>query len=482
VGDERAETYLRRVAEAELRRAGHELRRLDAEPGTGTPGAPIMEAFAVASRAQWKVVRTGRILVAAGALDRDFLHRLASEFHVAVNLRSRFLLSWDRQRGVLVPSMAEPPPPPPPTPPAPAAMVATPIGRMLRVSSDRAPSALHVLSLVRTETEAVLALAMRMHWPPDGSSADLEASGAGPQHLPYDRLSVMDEQGTRYAIRFESGGPGGGTVWRGIARLEPVPLSTVRRLDLAGNGTKLVELPFTSGAEDAPPAPAAPATTGKTGISPGERLLVLEAERILATREPRAPRERPDPAEISAVLKETGVIAQDSPLPSQLAALYRRLGGDWPTRTGPPASATATAEIPAPWASVLAGYSTPRSAEVPEVFAPVAQLLPEIDGARFALAGLSITAGESHLHVIGSGHLPTPADRYEHNWTPGFSWWLEDNAGNWHVATLTEPWSFGDGLQSFLLRLTPALDSVPGRVEVVVTGPATQIRAVVPIG
>jgi hypothetical protein len=358
-------------------------------------------------------------------------------------------------------------------------MVATPIGRMLRVCSDRAPSALHVLSLVRTETEAVLALAMRMHWPPDGSSADLEASGAGPQHLPYDRLSVMDEQGTRYAIRFESGGPGGGNR---VARYRPLGAGAFVHGPAARPGRQRYQARRAAFHLWSGGCPGRPGDDREDRISPGERLLVLEAERILATREPRAPRERPDPAEISAVLKETGVIAQDSPLPSQLAALYRRLGGDWPTRTGPPASSAATAEIPAPWASVLAGYSTPRSAEVPEVFAPVAQLLPEIDGTRFALAGLSITAGESHLHVIGSGHLPTPADRYEHNWTPGFSWWLEDNAGNWHVATLTEPWSFGDGLQSFLLRLTSALDSVPGRVEVVVTGPATQIRAVVPIG
>jgi hypothetical protein len=49
------------------------------------------------------------------------------------------------------------------------------------------------------------------------------------------------------------------------------------------------------------------------------------------------------------------------------------------------------------------------------------------------------------------------------------------------VATVTEPWSFGDGLQSFQLRLTPPLVAVTGPMELVLTGPATQIRAVVPI-
>jgi hypothetical protein len=476
VGDQRAETYLRRLAEAELRRVGRELRRLEAGPN-----GPGQEVFVVVSRAQWKVVRTGRILVAAGALDRDLLHRFGSEFHVAVNIRSRFLLNRDRRRGVLVHTMAEPSPPAPPAVPAPVEMLTTPVGRVLRVRGGRAPADLHFLGAVRTGTAAVLTVAMRMHWPSDGSSADLEASGAGPHHLPYDQLSVLDEQGTRYAIQFENSGRGGGTIWRGIARLEPVPPSTVRRLDLVGDGTKLIELLLTPRAEIAPGAPMTIAAPMTMAAPPAERLLMLEAERILATREPKAPREGPDPAEISAVLKETGLIARDSPLPSQLAALCRRLGGDWPSRSGSSASSAASAEIPAPWASVLAGYSTPRSAAVPEAFAPVAHLLPGVDGARFALAGLSMADGESHLHVIGSGRLPEPADRYEHNWTPGFSWWLRDPAGHWHVATVTEPWSFGDGLQSFQLRLTPPLVAVTGPMELVLTGPATQVRAVVPI-
>jgi hypothetical protein len=478
VGDERAEAYLRRVAEAELRRAGRELRRIEA-----APGGPGQEVFVAVSRAQWKVVRTGRILVAAGALDRDFLLRFASEFHVAVTIRSRFLLDRDRRRGVLVHSLAEPPLPAPPAAPAPAVMMTTPIGRVLRVRTGRAPADLHLLAAVRTGTEAALTVVMRMHWPPDRSSADLEASGAGPHHLPYDQLSVVDERGTRYSLQFKSGSLGRGTTWRGIARLAPVPPATVRRLDLIGDGTRLIGLSLTPGAETGLAAtPITPAATPATKIPPGERLLTVEAERILATREPRAPRERPDPAEISAVLKATGAIAAGSPLPGQLAALVRRLGGDWPAGTGPPAAPAAEiAEIPAPWSSVLAGDNAPRPAEAPEAFAPVAHLLPDVDGARFVLVGLSLTDGESHLHVIGSGRLPEPADQYEHNWTPGFSWWLRDRAGHWHVGTSVEPWPFGDGLQSFQLRLTPPLTAVTGPVELVLTGPATQIRAVVPI-
>jgi hypothetical protein len=71
VGDERVETYLRLLAEAELRRAGDELRDLDAVARPAGWSDPGPAPFAVAEGAQWKVVRAGRILVAAGALGLD---------------------------------------------------------------------------------------------------------------------------------------------------------------------------------------------------------------------------------------------------------------------------------------------------------------------------------------------------------------------------------------------------------------------------
>ena len=46
-----------------------------------------------------------------------------------------------------------------------------------------------------------------------------------------------------------------------------------------------------------------------------------------------------------------------------------------------------------------------------ELFAPLATILPDLDGTRFALAGLSLTAGHSYLHVVASG-LPKLAERF----------------------------------------------------------------------
>ena len=70
VGEKRAETYLGLLAEAELRRAGNQLRDLDAAAGTDGSSDPGME-HATAERALWKVIRAGRILATAGALDHE---------------------------------------------------------------------------------------------------------------------------------------------------------------------------------------------------------------------------------------------------------------------------------------------------------------------------------------------------------------------------------------------------------------------------
>jgi hypothetical protein len=471
VGDERAETYLRLLTETELRRAGDELRRHDAAAGDAQAD-PGMTPFRTSEMAQWKVLRAGRILVAAGVLDQDYLDQIAADLHTAIKVRSRLLINWDRRRGMLHRTIFAPPVSRP-SPGAGQAMHVAPIGGTLRVTDDRAPWTLHFLSLVRTETEAMMTVAMRMHWPPGGASADLELTGAGPHHMPYDQLWAVDDQGTRYAVRFE-GGRGGTVTWLGIARLSPVPPRHVRRLDLFGDGTRLIQLPL--GPDEAEPGRRlAPVAAEPVATGPGERLLVLEAERILASGDVRGPAEGPVPGEIITVLTEAGAIAAGSPVPGQLAALCQRLGAAGHGITVAPAQ-----EIPSPWASVITHWETPEAAAGTDVFVPLACALPDVDGAQLALAGLSTAAGESHVHVISSG-MPRLAARFQWDWTPGLSWWLRDSAGNWHVATAGEPYPLEDGMQAFWLRLTPSLATVTDATEVVVTGPATRARATIPV-
>jgi hypothetical protein len=134
-------------------------------PRPGRTSGPIRawRRFAAAEGAAWKVIRAGRILVFAGALDRDFLGRVATDLHGAIKVRSRLLLNWDRRRGVLGRTVFGPSSPLPlPSWPARRAMRVAPIGRALRVAGDRAPAVLHLMSLMRTRTEAVITVVMRV--------------------------------------------------------------------------------------------------------------------------------------------------------------------------------------------------------------------------------------------------------------------------------------------------------------------------------
>jgi hypothetical protein len=477
VGDDRAETYLRLLAEAELRWVGEQIRRVDAMAGIEARSREGMSLFGTTERAQWKVVRTARILVAAGVLDQECLDSVTSVLSAAIQVRSRLMLDWYRRQGVLhrtifAPVVLQPPAPRPADP----AMRVTPIGLTLEVAGDRAPAALHLMSLVATGTEALITVVMRMHWPPDGSSSDLEVTGAGAHHLPYDQFWAVDDEGTRYTARFEAG-YGETAAWRGVIQLSPVPSHRARWLDLIGDGTRLLRLPLQPAAAPLQPAaaprrrPAPPASEPEpAAIPPADHLLRLAAERILATGDAAGPAEGPGPGEIITVLTEAGAISAGNPLPGQLAALCRRLGAAGHGITVPPA-----ADIPAEWASVVAHRDAPVPPGAPELFAPLAAVLPDVGGGWIAVAGLSSAAGESHLHVVSTG-LPPVADWFAYNWTPGFSWWLTDGGGNWHVGTAVEPWTFGDGIQAFRLRLTPPLTALPDAAELVLTGPFTRVR------
>ena len=77
------------------------------------------------------------------------------------------------------------------------------------------------MTLVRGPAEVAITTVIRMHWPDDGSSADLEMTGAGVQHLPYDQLWMTDDRGAQYSIELD--GDGGTATWQGVARLLPPP-------------------------------------------------------------------------------------------------------------------------------------------------------------------------------------------------------------------------------------------------------------------
>ena len=472
MGDERAETYLKLRAEAELRR-----RPRSAAGGLVSAAdltASIMEI-------RW----AGEVLRDAGVLAHGTALRIAAELEMALAVRARSdprrlarRLDWAfRERDDESPTQASqrryhglawP-------------MRVVSLGRTLPIHDERAPCDLHLMTLVSTQSEAVVTVAQRMHWPADGSSADLEILGAGIQHLPFGQLAAVDDQGSRYRLQF-SLGDGGADTWRGLIMLSPAPPPEASWLDLVADGTRLIRLdlrPDGSVKAAAPATAPAEVTIEQTpGAAPGEHLLAAEAEAIMASAwDAQGPAGDRRLGELVRLLADVGAIAADSETPGRLAALCERLG-----LTGHGISAAPAAQLPGRWASVLAQRDAAPAGRHQEIFAPLGTLLPDLEGTRFALAGLTSAGGESYLDLVAGG-LPERAGAGPYGWASGFGWWLRDDTGGWHTATGNGAalHSLGEAA-AIRLRLVPPLASRPDTLEVVVTGASTRLRAVVPVG
>jgi hypothetical protein len=488
VDSERAETYLRVRAERELLRL------------KGRPTVSQIQASAGHLR------RAGDILVEAGLLRPELADAITEELRAALSVRSNADAPWlmhtleeaaralaDAHTPENVPSAGKTRSRGKAASPASAGGAASadgadgartrdetrpmrvvPIGQAIHVPAERAPADLYLMALVGLPHCAVITAGMRMRWPADGSSTDLEITGAGPQHLPYAQLAGLDDAGNRYRFDFR-GGDSGTATWYGVIYVTPALPQTAKWLDLVAEGTEhIARLHLRQ------PRPQVRTTIIETVTTPpGERLLAAATDRLLATAGGI-----PDPVaaerlgELATVLTGAGAVAADSATPAQIAEVCHQLGLRAPVVDGAVRSAAA-AELPEHWASVLAQTRTDRvqlarrQPEPPddrpyEEFIPLTALLPETDGTRFALAGVSTTETGTVLHMVAAG-LPDRLGR-----DIGFSWWLTDSLGHWHLATASDLDRHDPGCAMFRLHVKPALSAPPA--EFVVTGPATRVR------
>jgi hypothetical protein len=283
----------------------------------------------------------------------------------------------------------------------------------------------------------------------------------------------------------ELSGEGGTLTWQGEIWLRDLPPPDARWLDLIADGTHRLARINLNTADIQPAALVAPAPAAVTErAGPGERMLTAAAERLLASAWDRGgPRVQDRLGEMITVLAGAGALAADSPAPAHLAALCQRLGVSGHGITVP-----AAAQIPARWAEVL-----PPSADDPagpEWFVPLGPAAADLDGTRFAFAGLTSAGGQSLLHVVAGGSAAGADERLPpratYRWYTGFSWWVRDDAGGWHLGTETDPGersaSPASTTVAFRLRLTPPLRTRPEAIEVVVTGRHGSAVVVVPVG
>ena len=351
--------------------------------------------------------------------------------------------------------------------------------RVLRLSPP--PPGSRLMALIRTADRALAPAVLQF------PAAPIEplAGEVGPLTT----LTATDDLGTRYRIGFPDGSWAGST-WTGTIALHPAPPPAVRRLEIIGpNGPVLrADLPAAPAGYLAPVLMLEP-----TKESPGERVLMRQAEAMLAALARENPAGRgtrlpPDTEELIGILEAAGLLSPLSAAPARLAALGQLLG----LPTEGPAS-----EIPARWTALIAHYGRRRQPVPVTGTAAIGVVLPVLDGARFAVAGLHSGGPGTFLHIVAEGLRPLPR-RPQRGlpWVPGapgsaweaappidagFSWWVRDDAGGWHLGAIEEVNPAGGREGLLRMALLPPLGHCTAALSLEVTGPAQQVTADLPV-
>jgi hypothetical protein len=276
---------------------------------------------------------------------------------------------------------------------------------------------------------------------------------------------VTDDQGRRYGLTLEIAG--GGWHEAGVLALSAVPPP----------GTRWLEMPLTPARSIRIDLTGAPVIQVRhehhSPPPPGELLLGAVAETMLGGGQlvgMSATLLASGLAEVADALTAVGLLAPDSPAASHLAALCARRAIEV---RGPWASRPRATGLPGPWVSVLSGS---RRVDGPQGTSTATAVLPEIDGARFVLAGLSSWERHATVLVFAWGWSRRPREFRPHQ---PFSWWARDDGGRWHVGRI----AMHDAAPgTFQLELTPPLHPDARSLDIILTGRAGRVTATLPLG
>jgi hypothetical protein len=288
---ERAETYLRRLAEGELRSDARSTR------------------FSEAVRA----------LTAVGAVDADLADAIGYDLDLARRARQLPSTMPGRARRMIRrPAQV--------ANASPSTSLVVPVGLRVLVQCGDVRTEIFLLAYLRNASGARIAIHA---WGTDDRDPGMWLSARG--------LAVSDDSGRHYSLYFLGGRSEG--EWNGELRFDPTPPADVRWLNLilAGEPVGWISL-------DQAAVPPAATMTG-TVLAPGEHYLQGVAYRLLCGNPPT-----PGIGAAVDALLAADALGADSPVPGQLAALCERLHV-----TDHGINAAPAAELPGSWLGVLAG-------------------------------------------------------------------------------------------------------------------------------
>jgi hypothetical protein len=468
---ERAETFLRLLVEAELRRV------------TARPEDRAAHAGGIA-----RVIRVARALTAVGALGELDVGRVLDDFELAlVRRRAGTPAQYGRDLRWLMRSSS------PRQPPA-ASDHAVPGGQVIPVRGDEVSGEVTLLSYAQTESGALLTFVARPGQlnpvDPEGPWSTMPSQRPVPRRpglviIPFRQFTATDDRGASYRMGYIGTGRPPGE-W--ILRLYPHPPRDLSWLDLSATpGEPAVRIDL----NPKTPAGRPQVTISHVTRSPAEQLLNNLAMRLLATgavfpQDVRivlaelalAPAPFPDTAEglgdVVAALQASGALPPLSPVPGQLAALCAQLDVTGHGLTVPPAR-----DLPEPWLGVLAHHQQARShaAPGPGGCAAVAAVLPELDGTRLTILGLTSSADGTILHTHASGATcHTYYGPPEGHLAPAV--WLRDSRGRWHA---TRVGRYHEGDMTMRLEVMPPLSQATAWIEVLAAGQSAEVRVTLPL-
>jgi hypothetical protein len=301
---------------------------------------------------------------------------------------------------------------------------------------------------------------------------------------PFRRFTAADDQRTSYQVGFAGGHAAGELL------LRPDPPHQIRWLDLTttpGEPATRIDL--------RPQVPVPEVTVTRKVTSPGELLLDVIAAWILTsaaafpqdTPEQLAaahPELLPHPAaglgDIVAALDAAAALSAASPVPGQLAGLCARLGISGHGIAAPPAG-----ELPGRWQSMLSRYHRREPYLAPpdgRVAAMVAEL-PELDEARIVILGLHHSQDRTILHLMASGVTTGDDWAYARGVRPPPVVWIRDSSGRWHTTRTDFATPSGNtGEVMWWLEIVPALDRSTAWIEVAACGRSAEVWARLPLG
>lgn len=438
MASEPAETYLRLMAQSELRRAARlpRVRKLGSRPSVARLERDD------ASEGLFRLARAADALVAADAIDGKVAHHIVARHEAALRARRRYTSGYGVAPGRRKSA----------GPPA-GSFRAVGIGERVRFDTEAGQAEVLLLALVIAPDRAMLSIVAK---PPPPMDTDECEYGF------LDEVEVRDDDGDSYHVMFSGGGDD--DEWTGEFDLLPTPGPDVRYLDVAvAPGLHPVRIDLDR------PQPAQADLPVRTVGPAGWREQYFDS----LTAKMLGDGALWELREVLHTLLDAQVIDLTDPAIGRLVAVGRRLDADLPSGL----SNVPDAVLPERWVSVLDHND---AADGPAGVVAATVVLPEVDNARWVIGALRSMADRAELKVFGWGPFDQ-LDRYRTDVTLGkFVVWALDDRGRWHVATMTSG-GWDQGFTDLTIELTPALHPEATSLEVTVTGRTGQVTVTLPL-